>query len=196
MSNSPRDFESMMPMNSGWFSVTGCSAPVVALWLAGATPFSPGAEWPQYRGPSGSGSTPDKIQKTWPESGPRQLWKTPLSAGFSTFAVTGGKAYTLVLRSFEGVPNEACLALEAETGRELWAAPLGFAKYDGGGDNGAPGNDGGDGPRSTPAADGLHVYALNANLRLYCLDAQSGKVAWKKDLVKEYGGRNIAWQNA
>jgi outer membrane protein assembly factor BamB len=134
--------------------------------------------------------------KTWPDSGPRQVWKTPLTAGFSAFSVADGKAFTLVSRSIDGVKNEVCIALEAESGRELWAAPLGFAKYDGGGDSGAPGNDGGDGPRSTPAVDGNRVYALNAGLTLTCLDSKDGKTVWKKDLVKEYGARNITWQNA
>jgi len=154
------------------------------------------ADWPQYRGPNASGVTTEKIQTSWPSSGPRQIWKTPLSDGFSTFAVAGGKAYTLVSRNLENVNNEVCVALDAETGKELWAAPLGFAKYDGGGDTGAPGNDGGDGPRSTPATDGSRVYALNAALVLFCFDAQDGKVVWKKDLVKEHGARNIRWQNA
>jgi len=31
---------------------------------------------------------------------------------------------------------------------------------------------------------------------LSCLDAESGKVVWSKDLVKEHAGRNISWQNA
>jgi outer membrane protein assembly factor BamB len=120
----------------------------------------------------------------------------PLSDGFSSFAVAGGKAFTLVLRRLENVPTEVCVALDAESGREIWAAPLGFAKYDGGGDQGAPGNDGGDGPRSTPTVDSNRVYVLNANLVLFSLDAQTGRPLWRKDLVREYGARNIRWQNA
>jgi len=154
------------------------------------------ADWPQYRGPNANGTTAEKIQATWPDAGPKQVWKTPLNAGFSTFAVAGGRAYTLVSRDIENVKNEACVALDAETGKELWAAPLGFVKYDGGGDTGAPGNDGGDGPRSTPSVDGNRVHALSAALVLFCLDAQDGKVVWKKDLVKEHAARNIRWQSA
>src|SRR5688572_27448565 len=85
------------------------------------------AEWPQYRGPNANGTTTEKILKTWPDAGPRQVWKTPLNDGFSTFAVSGGKAATLVLRNVENVKNEVCIALDAETGKELWATPLGFA---------------------------------------------------------------------
>jgi outer membrane protein assembly factor BamB len=154
------------------------------------------AEWPQYRGPNLNGVTSEKLLKTWPSEGPRAIWRTPLNNGFSAFAVAGGKAFTLVNRNIENVPNEVCVALDADTGQELWAAPLGFAKYDDGGDTGAPGNAGGDGPRSTPAADSNRVYVLTASLGLFCLDAQNGRPVWKKDLPREHGARNIRWQNA
>jgi outer membrane protein assembly factor BamB len=170
--------------------------PVAALLLLVSAPRSNAADWPQYRGPNANGVTSEKIRTTWPDSGPRQVWKAPVNAGFSTFAVSGNKAVTVVSRSLDNVKNEVCVALDADTGRELWAAPLGFTKYDGGGDSGAPGNDGGDGPRSTPAIDGNRVYALTAGLVLFCLDAQDGNVVWKKGLVKEYDARNIRWQNA
>ena len=169
---------------------------LAALVLAISFPPSHASEWPQYRGPNANGTTSEKILKRWPDAGPRQVWKTPLNAGFSTFAVAGDKAVTLVLRNVENVQNEVCVALDAETGKELWATPLGFAKYDGGGDTGAPGNSGGDGPRSTPTIDGDRVHVLTAPLVLFCLNAQDGKVVWKKDLVKEHGARNIRWQNA
>jgi len=154
------------------------------------------ADWPQYRGPNANGVTLEKLLKTWPSDGPREIWRTPLNNGFSAFAVAGGKVFTLVNRNIENVPNEVCVALDADTGKELWAAPLGFAKYDDGGDTGAPGNTGGDGPRSTPAADSNRVYVLTASLGLYCLDARNGRPVWKKDLQREHGARNIRWQNA
>lgn len=182
-------------MNTDTLSTAIRTMLIATLSLLAAS-LSRAAEWPQYRGPNANGTTAEKILKTWPDAGPRQVWKTPLNDGFSAFAVSGGKAVTLVLRSMENVKNEVCVALDAETGKELWATALGFAKYDGGGDSGAPGNSGGDGPRSTPAIDGNRVYVLSAPLVLFCLDAQDGKVVWKKDLVKEYGARNIRWQNA
>jgi len=154
------------------------------------------ADWPQYRGPNLDGATSEKVQAPWPDAGPRQLWKAPLNTGFSTFSVADGKTFTLVTRADSGVKNETCVALDGDTGKELWAAPLGPMKYDGGGDSGASGNTGGDGPRSTPTVDGDRVYVLAANLVLHCLDVNTGRSVWKKDLVKEYGARNITWQNA
>ena len=155
-----------------------------------------GADWPQYRGPNHDGASPEKIPVKWPESGLRQIWKTPLNKGFSSFVLGGGKAYTLVTREIEGGDQEVCLALEAGSGKELWAAPLGIAKYDQGGDSGAPGNNGGDGPRSTPAYDHGKVYAYSSRLVLKCVNADDGKELWSCDLMKDHAGRNIHWESA
>jgi outer membrane protein assembly factor BamB len=37
---------------------------------------------------------------------------------------------------------------------------------------------------------------LSAKLALSCFDAKSGKLVWQKDLMKDFAGRNISWQNA
>jgi len=110
--------------------------------------------------------------------------------------VEGGKAFTLVTRTLDGAASEVCLALDANSGKELWVALVGPAKYQGGGDSGAEGNSGGDGPRSTPAASGNRVYTYSPDMVLQCLDANSGKPVWAKDILKEFGGKNIGWKSA
>jgi outer membrane protein assembly factor BamB len=40
------------------------------------------------------------------------------------------------------------------------------------------------------------VYAFNQHLMVYCLDADTGRTNWSKDLMKEHAGRNIGWKNA
>jgi len=162
----------------------------VVFALAGRT-----ADWPQYRGPNHEGKTSES-PVPWPASGPKRVWKVPTPTGFSSFTVSGGKAFTVVRRNVDGADREVCLALDAITGEELWAAPVGVAKYQSGGDDGKSTNKGGDGPRSTPSvADGL-VYVFNAQLRLAALDVATGKEVWAKDLVKEFKGANVGWQNA
>ncbi len=154
---------------------------------------SQAADWTQYRGPNHDGSTVEKIPAKWPASGLRTLWKVPAPGGFSSFAVSQGLAVTQVIR--EG--RECVVALDAMTGKEAWAVELGAADYGhNGGNAGAKGNDGGDGPRSTPTLDGDHAYVLSSDLRLWCLNAKSGKKAWMVDLMAEHGGPNIKWKNA
>jgi len=154
------------------------------------------ADWPEYGGPNHDGVSSEKISVKWPADGPRQLWKIPLTGGFSVLTVSQGRAYSLVLRSVEGAEQEVCVALDADTGKELWAAPLGTIEINTGGERGTSDNKGGDGPRSTPSIDGDNVYVTSAKLILTCFDARTGKVNWSKNLVKEHAGRNIDWENA
>ncbi|HEV7403172.1 MAG TPA: PQQ-binding-like beta-propeller repeat protein [Chthoniobacteraceae bacterium] len=153
------------------------------------------ADWPQYRGLDGTGITAEKVTKPWTAAS-KPVWKTPIVGGFASFAVAGDKAFTLALREIEGTNQESLVALNAATGKELWIAPLNFAKYQGGGDSGTPENKGGDGPRSTPTVVGKNVYAYSSELSLRCFDAATGKIAWTRDVMKEHNGRNISWSNA
>lgn len=151
------------------------------------------AEWPQYRGPNQDGISSEKLPlKTWPEKGLPQLWKTPTPTGFSSFSLGGDRVFTIVAREVAGVKREACVALDAANGREVWAALMGTAKYSGGGDSGG----GGDGPRSTPTYSAGRIYVYDSQLLLQCLDARDGKVVWSKDVLREFAGRNISWQSA
>jgi outer membrane protein assembly factor BamB len=167
------------------------------LMIAGALASSVFSEdWPQYRGKNHNGTTAEKIA-LWPASGPRQIWKAPTTDGFSSFVVSSGKAVTQIGRSIEGVNREVCVALDADTGKELWAVPIGVVRYGHtGGMTGAPNNDGGDGPRSTPALDASNVFVMSSDLVLHCLELNTGKIVWKKDLIREHKGRNISWKNA
>lgn len=154
------------------------------------------ADWPQYRGAQLDGTSSERISKSWPSTGLKTVWKTPLNSGFSSFTTGDGKAFTLITRSIEGVNRETLVALDANSGKEAWAFPLDVSKYDGGGDSGTPDNKGGDGPRSTPSfADGK-VYAMSLRLRLVCVEAATGKLVWSRSLVDQHGGSNIKWQNA
>ncbi len=155
------------------------------------------ADWPQYRGPNHDGSTTERIATKWPAGGPKALWKVPAPNGFSSFTVAGGKAFTQITRNVGGVDREVAIALDANSGKELWAFPVGGTAYGhNGGNAGAKGNDGGDGPRSTPTVVAGKVYVLSSDLALFCLDAATGKQVWTHDLMKEFAGRNITWKNA
>src|SRR5690349_12376705 len=63
-------------------------------------------DWPQYRGPSGDGKSPEKIVLPAGSTAPKQVWKVPSDSGFSSFAVAGGRAFTLSLKDAEGAKQE------------------------------------------------------------------------------------------
>jgi outer membrane protein assembly factor BamB len=157
-------------------------------------------DWPQYRGPSGDGHSPDKIVFPMGGAAPKQLWKEPSIGGFSSFCVSNGRAFTLSLKDVDGASQECLVAFDAKTGKELWFAALNVASYIGkpqhDGNSGAPNNNGGDGPRSTPSTDGTNVYVTSSELVVTAFNAATGKPVWTHDLMKEFAGRNIHWENA
>ena len=169
--------------------------PLLTLSLLTAT-FAHAADWTFIGGPQGNRISTEKISQKWPVAGPKQLWKVPSDSGFSSFVAGGNGVFTLELRDTDGAKQEVCVARDADTGKELWAKPLGIAKYDGGGDSGTPDNKGGDGPRSTPTYDQGEVYVTSAKLVVTAFDAKTGAVVWQHDLLKEFAGRNIQGQNA
>ncbi len=144
-------------------------------------------DWPQYRGANLDGSTREKITQQWPQDGPRVIWKADLGPSFGSFAVSGGSAFCFIQRKVDGEDREVAIALDAVTGKESWAVTLGKATFD---------RQGGDGPRSTPTVDDGRVYFLGAYQILSCLDTKTGKQVWQHDLVKEFDGRVIKWNNA
>ncbi len=179
----------MMPKRSVHFTFTAALAGAISCMAAAA-------DWPQFRGPNHDGTSRETILTAWPATGLRQIWKQPMTDGFSAITVGGGMAFTLEEREVNGAAQEVCVALDANSGRESWAAPLGIAKYDGGGDSGTPDNNGGDGPRSTPAYDSGKVYTYSARIDLKCMDAATGRQIWACDMTREHAGRNIPWQSA
>jgi hypothetical protein len=111
--------------------------PLALAALIATSLVSHGADWTEYRGPHHDGATPEKIATTWPAGGPKVLWKVPSSAGFSSFAVAGGRCFTQELRDSGGALLETLVARDANTGKELWTAALGSMKTGDGGDIGS-----------------------------------------------------------
>ena len=93
--------------------------------------------------------------------------------------MAGGKVYTLGARG----GTEYTMAFDEATGKKLWEVATGSRFR----------NDRGDGPRATPTIDGGQVYAYGASGDLAVLDAATGKIAWKLNVIEKFGGRNITW---
>jgi outer membrane protein assembly factor BamB len=161
------------------------------------------AEWPQYRGPTTDGISLEAISTNWPASGPTVVWRnSSLANGFSSFAVSQGRAFVLVSQddgTGSGQLLECCVGLDAATGAPLWTTPIDVAPWDpnspgDGGDGAYPYNTG-DGPRTTPSVKDGRVFALSGLMHLVCLNATNGSVVWSNDLVSAYGASTIPWEN-
>jgi outer membrane protein assembly factor BamB len=149
------------------------------------------------------GSSPDLMSTTWATSSPTfVVWRnTSLTNGFSSFAVSQGRAFAMFSKD-DGAGNllECCAAVDAATGANLWITPIDNAPWDptvnyNGGDGTAPYNTG-DGPRTTPSVNAGRVFALSGLMHLVCLNATNGSVIWSNNLPSAYGASTITYENA
>jgi outer membrane protein assembly factor BamB len=138
-------------------------------------------DWPQWRGPNRDGRSAERgLLKSWPAGGPQLAWRgTGAGEGYSSFAVAGGKLYTLGARG----NREYVMAFDAATGRKLWELAHG-SRFS---------NDRGDGPRGTPTIDGNRLFAFGASGDLSAIDLATGKPVWSVNVIQQLGGSNITW---
>ncbi|MFN0055458.1 MAG: PQQ-binding-like beta-propeller repeat protein [Planctomycetales bacterium] len=143
------------------------SAGVVDLAQTGSDDF------PQFRGPDRSGVVRGGgWQHDWIQSPPKLLWRQPVGAGWSSFAVVGDFCVTQEQRA----EFETIVCYEIRTGIERWEHRVEAAFYE---------TMGGEGPRATPTIDGGRVYAQGATGLLTCLDGRDGRPIWSRNILKD-----------
>jgi outer membrane protein assembly factor BamB len=138
-------------------------------------------DWPQWRGPSRSAISPETgLLRTWPASGPPRVWAASnLGAGFGSIAVSRDRVYVQGMRNGQSMAS----ALNRADGKLVWTKPIGRAVE----------NYQGPGPRGTPAVDGDRMYVLTENGDLAALRIQDGTIVWQRNILRDFGGRNIGW---
>ncbi|MGC1276514.1 MAG: PQQ-binding-like beta-propeller repeat protein [Planctomycetaceae bacterium] len=140
-------------------------------------------DWPQWRGPDRNGVSQETgLLKQWPDDGPKLVWQsTEVGGGYSTPAVVGERIY---LMGDDG-KSESVMALSTTDGKQVWSQPIGKV-----GPNEGPKYPG---SRSTPTVDGKLLYALGSDGDLACLETETGKVVWSKNLRSDFGGKPGNW---
>jgi outer membrane protein assembly factor BamB len=120
------------------------------------------ADWPQWRGPNRDGTSPERLPViNWP---PRELWRQQTGIGYSSVAVSDGRAYTMG----KTAGRERIFCFDALDGKLLWEHT-----YD------LPAGPVGD-TSSTPTVCGDDVYTYGCAGDLLCLDRKTGAVRWQK----------------
>lgn len=138
-------------------------------------------DFPQFRGAARDGRVPGtRLARDWAARPPRELWRRPVGAGWSGFAVVGGLAITQEQR--EG--QEVVAAYELASGAPVWshAAPGSFENALGG-----------DGPRGTPTVAGGQVFTFGPTGLLRALDLSTGGLLWSRQAAEENGGKRPEW---
>ncbi len=139
------------------------------------------ADWPQWQGPKRDSISPETgLLKEWPKGGPPLVWKsTGLGGGYNAPSVANGRVYGM---GYIG-EDEVVWALDLNGGKKIWTARIGPASHE---------FDYDQGPRATPTADGGLLFTLGGGGDLACLDNQTGKIQWHKNLKKDFGGKMMS----
>lgn len=147
---------------------------IIVLLIASAV--CRGADWPQFLGPSRDlHASGEGLIDSFPEGGPRIVWKRSVGAGWSGPVVAGRKL--ILFHRLED--QEVIECLDTATGKSIWKTTYPASYRD---DFGFE-----EGPRSTPAIDakGSRVFALGADGHLSCFALDTGKQVWQIDTRRE-----------
>lgn len=150
-----------------------------------AHPADPGisvsADFPQFQGLHRDGVLEGPALETnWVEHAPKVLWKQPIGAGWSGFATRGDRAVTQEQRG----EKEMVVCYNLLTGAELWEHSD-DAHYNT--------TIAGEGPRATPTISSNRVFTLGSTGVLNCLDLESGKLLWQKNVITENHASQPEW---
>jgi outer membrane protein assembly factor BamB len=148
---------------------------------AEVTPAPGARDVPDFFGPQRDGVVRDAgLLPDWKSQPPKELWRQGVGAGWSAFAVVGGRAVTQEQRGEE----EAVTCYELLSGRLLWmhTHQARFEEWQGG-----------PGPRATPVIRDGRVYAIGGTGILDCLELETGREVWSRDVLKEFKMGNITW---
>lgn len=141
------------------------------------------ADVTQWRGADRRGDYPETgLLKSWPEGGPKELWKTAtLGAGYSSPTIVGDRIYLTGVKREDGKDVEMISGLTRD-GKLLWQTVYGNAwtgQYPG--------------VRSTPTWRDGELYIASGSGEVVKLDAATGKLLWRVDAKALYGGKNGNW---
>lgn len=108
----------------------------------------------------------------------RPLWRQPLGGGHASFVAANGHAFTIEQRGAQ----EVAVAYDVLTGRELWTNAWDAAFIS---------SMGGPGPRATPAVHDGTLFVLGAAGELRALDASTGKLRWRTNILDDADAGNL-----
>lgn len=148
---------------------SGEHAPVQVADLLSTTTF----DFPEFLGPRLKLFVDNvQLNPDWEKFPPKEVWRQPIGAGWSSFSVVNGYAVTMEQRG----DAEQVTCYDVLTGKPCWVVSW-DARF----------LTAGVGPRSTPTIEGGRVYALGAWGHLVCIDGNSGNVIWEREILDDLG---------
>jgi outer membrane protein assembly factor BamB len=143
----------------------------------------PGA-WPGFRGPNLDAIATEELSAPlnlrWETNKPKVLWDIQLGEGYAGAAVANGRVY--VLDYDQTLEGDAIRCLSLDDGREIWRY---FYKVKIKRNHGMS--------RTVPVVIDDRVITIGPKCHVVCLDAVTGALLWKRDLVREDGSEVPPW---
>jgi len=159
-------------MRNRWW-LTGCLTVVVA--AGGAT--ARGEDWPQFRGPNGSGVATESTHPPVTFSTTENVrWSVPLGPGVAGPILVNGRVF---VTSLSPEKQFVVAAYDAGTGEEEWSTEFETGPLP----EITPPNEP---ASSTPACDGERVYVHFSTLGLLALNAKTGSPVWEYKLPQPF----------
>jgi len=139
-------------------------------------------EWVRFRGPDfdNISKQPEPLADTWPQDGPRRLWRVDLGEGHAAPVVWSGRVY--VLDYDEKAKADAIRCFSLEDGSELWRRSYSVMVKRNHGMS-----------RTVPAVGEGALVTFGPRCHVVCLDPISGDFRWGVDLQRQYGSREPLW---
>jgi len=141
-------------------------------------------DWPDWRGPYRDGVWKTTgVVDTFDSEALELTWSVPIGPGYSGPTVSQGRVY-VTDRLERPAQAERVLCFDEETGEEIWTFQYGSV-YE---NVGYPA-----GPRASVVLHAGKAYSLGTMGHLFCFDAATGRVLWKRDLYAEYEMNMPIW---
>src|SRR6267142_454154 len=139
------------------------------------------ADWAQFQGPSGDGTSPETgLLHVWPTNGPPIEWRVPIGQGWGGPSVVGDDVVIAWSEERSGM-RESVACLDRHNGKERWRATWNTGPYWVRNIGWAPG-----GVRATPVITDKFVFAIGAVGHMHCLDRKNGAVVWARDMWRSW----------
>jgi len=150
----------------------------IALGLAAC---ASAADWPQFLGPQRDGVAHDAkgLARSWPATGPKHVWETPVGPGYAGAAIYGD---SVLLLDRENDARDVLRRINLADGKDVWRYP-----YD------APGKMDHNGGRPTPATDGNLVFTIGPFGPIHAVKFSDGIPVWQADLLKDWEAQQPQW---
>jgi outer membrane protein assembly factor BamB len=134
------------------------------------------ANWPQWRGPQGTGIAEERNLPLHWGTNENVLWKVPLpERGNSTPVIWADKVF--ITQAIESQKRRTLMCFDRSNGKLLWEQGITFREKE-------PTHETNPNCSASPATDGQRVIAWFGSAGLYCYDF-TGKKLWHRDLGRQ-----------